>query len=76
MQLIIHILINMKVRELIIKLLDYNLDADIKLDLFNNFDKLEDFMISYGGPGEGEGTTAKTTELVSIERLYSNKENG
>ena len=66
----------MKVKDLIIKLLDYNLDADIKLDLFNNFDKLEDFTLCYGGPGEGEGTTMKSTELVSIERLYSNKENG
>ena len=58
----------MKVKELIIKLLKYNLDAEIKLDLFQNFDNLEDFSLSYGGLSEGEGTTAKTTELVSIKR--------
>lgn len=64
----------MTVRELITELLEYNLDAEIKLDLFQNFGKLEDFSLSYGGPGEGEGTTPKTTELVSIDRLNQNTE--
>ena len=64
----------MTVRELITELLEYNLDAEIKLDLFQNFDTLEDFSLSYGGLGEGEGTTSKTTELVSIDRLNQNTE--
>lgn len=65
----------MTVKELITKLLEYNLDAEVKLDLFNNFYEVEDFELGYGGPYCGEGLTAKDTPFVYIDKLTNSKEN-
>lgn len=59
----------MKVKKLITKLLDYNLDAEISVVAHC---RQEEFTISYGG---AEGQTRKNCEIVSIyvDRLCTNE---
>ena len=53
----------MKVKELITKLLDYNLDADVEVIAHC---KSEDFSITYGGSMDGEGTPKSKTSHVGF----------
>jgi hypothetical protein len=60
----------MKVKELIKKLLDYNLDADVSVIVHHT---KEEFSIVWGGDDEGE--TKEECESVSfyVDRLCGNE---
>jgi hypothetical protein len=60
----------MTVQDLITKLLDYNMNADISVI---SHCKKEDFTLSYGG---AEGETKRNCESVSlyVDRLCTNEE--
>jgi hypothetical protein len=62
----------MTVKDLIKKLLDYNLDAEVSVVAHH---RAEEFSISYGG---GEGVTKKNCESVSfyVDRLCVNETYG
>ena len=64
----------MKVRDFITKLLRYNMDAEVKLDLKSNWYELEDFEFGYGGPDCGEGLEPEDTPFVIIQPLGRSKE--
>jgi hypothetical protein len=59
----------MKVKQLIQKLLDYNLDAEVSVVVHHT---KEEFTISYGGD---EGSTQNNCESVSfyVDRLCNNE---
>ncbi len=57
----------MKNRALIKNLLDINLDAEVRINLKNNFDYgNEEFSISYGGPNSGDGSTSDDAEFIYL----------
>ena len=64
------VLFNMTVKELITKLLDYNMDAEISVVAHC---KQEEFTLSYGS---SEGVTKKTCDTVSlyVDRLCTNEQ--
>lgn len=56
----------MKNRELIQRLLDFNMDADVLVSIGDTFDDVSDFTLSYGGPDSGDGETKTDTKNVYI----------
>lgn len=56
----------MKNRELIQRLLDFNMDADVLVSIGDTFDDVSDFTLSYGGPDSGDGETKADTKNVYI----------
>ena len=63
----------MKVKELITKLLDYNMDADITVIAHYNE---EEFTLSYGGGGEGENKKNCNRVSLYVDRLNTTENEG
>lgn len=70
----------MKNRDLIKKLLDINIDADVVVSIGDTFDDVADFNLSWGGPNSGYGADKKDAKYIYInfmnhigyERHYTN----
>ena len=64
----------MKVRNLIKKLLDSNMDAEVLVSTGDTFDDVSDFTLSWGGPNSADGSTISDAKFVYIN-LKENNEN-
>lgn len=56
----------MKNVDLIKRLLDYNLNAEVLLAFGDTFDDVSDISISYGGPASSDGETKATTKVIYL----------
>ena len=65
----------MTVRELITKMMRYNMDADVDVIVHN---QAEQFTLCHGGNKDSEGTVMENTSCVSIyvDRLCQSESNG
>lgn len=57
----------MKVKNLITKLLDFNMDAEVVVSIGDTFDDISDFNLSWGGPNYSEGASSKNAEFIYID---------
>lgn len=56
----------MKNRNLIIKLLGLNMDAEVVIPTGNTFDDTTDFNVSWGGPNSSDGELGKDVEYIYL----------
>ena len=59
----------MKVKELIKKLLDSNMNAEVLVSFGDTFDDVSDFTLSWGGPNSADGNKIEDEEFVYIDFL-------
>ena len=59
----------MKVRDLIIQLLDTNMNAEVKLSTGNTFNDVADIELTFGGPNCGDGCSLRDVPFVYINNL-------
>ena len=63
----------MKVRKLIKKLLDSNMDAEVLVSTRDTFDDVSDFTLSWGGPNSVDDATISDTKFVYIDLKENNE---
>ena len=54
----------MKNRDLIKKLLDFNMDAEVLVSIGDTFDDVIDIDMSWGGPNSKDGETKEDVEFI------------
>ena len=63
----------MKVRKLIKKLLDSDMDAEVLVSTGDTFDDVSDFALSWGGPNSGDAATISDAKFVYINLKENNE---
>ena len=63
----------MKVRKLIKKLLDSDMDAEVLVSTGDTFDDVSDFTLSWGGPNSADGATISDAKFVYINLKENNE---